>query len=167
MSPTTYDVLLNSCAGKFAFPIEVVSKVFTLFPPTSVIGSRLFPRCKSNDFHIITPAETPSETWTTYYVIHSVEPLTGEYQLVSTDARVGSGYHKFATVDMTTYYSLSEFNVYDWRTNTEIIRLAHEYDILETTIGDSLLRVERVPIHCGFHIINRNGNEEIVIDFPV
>ena len=39
--------------------------------------------------------------------------------------------------------------------------------IIGKEIGGTLLRVECVPIHCGFHILNNNGNEEVVIDFPV
>jgi hypothetical protein len=175
MTTETYGVLLNSCYGSFGFPHEFVVKVFALFPPHTEIGARLFPQINSQR-HIIGPSVQPAQSWTNYHVIQAVEPLTGSYQLVSADmfVRFGSGYHKFveaepffATADMTTYYSLRDFNAYDWRTNAEILRLACTEGIIGKEHGSALLRVERVPIHCGFHIINDSGKEELVIDFPV
>jgi hypothetical protein len=172
MSHETYEVLVNSCFGRFSFPPEVVAKVFVRFPPDSVIGRRLFPPCR--DLHILTPAETPDPSWDKYYVIQSVEPLTGDFQMISANmyVRFGSGYHKFVECapffvsrDMATYYSLRDFNAYDWRTNSEILRLSR--GIIGKEYDGALLRVERVPIHCGFHIVNDDGNEELVIDFPV
>ena len=170
----TYDVLINSCFGRFSFPPEFVAKVFMMFPPESVVGCRLFP--PFYNLHILTPTENPDPSWEKYYVIQSVEPLTGEFQVISADmyVRFGAGYHKFAecapffvTRDMATYYSLRDFNAYDWRTNHAIIRLACAKGIIGKECGSALLRIERVPIHCGFHIINDDGKEELVVDFPV
>ena len=170
----TYEVLVNSCFGRFSFPPKFVSKVFMLFPPDSSVGRRLFPLfC---NLHILTPAEVPDSSWEKYYVIQSVEPLTGGFQIVSADmyVRFGAGYHKFAECapffvsrDMSTYYSLRDFNAYDWRTNPEIIRLAQCEGIIGKEYGSALLRIEQVPIQCGFHIVNDDGNETLVVDFPV
>lgn len=175
MTAETYEVLLNSCYGSFGFPYVFVAKVFARFPPHTEIGARLFPKINPQR-HVICPTEEPCPSWTNYHVIQAVEPLTGSYQLVSADmfVRFGSGYHKFienepllATADMTTYYSLRDFTAYDWRTNADILRLAKVEEIIGAEYGSSLLRVERVPIHCGFHIVNDAGKEELVVDFPV
>ncbi len=168
MRGESYEVLANSCYGIFALPSEFVATLFAQFPPNSNVGAKLFPRIKE-PLNIITPADTPHSEWSKYYVIHDIEPLTGEYQRVIAHQHVqhDSRFHYFATADMTTYYSLQNFTAYEWRTSVEILKAILETDIIGKEFGESLLRVEKVPIQCGFHIINDAGKEEVVIDFPV
>jgi hypothetical protein len=170
-----YEVLANSCFGQFAFPREVVEAVFTQFPPSSSVGAKLFPRMRA-PLHILGPMDEPDLSWDKYYVIQSVEPLTGAYQIVCADLYVchGAGFHRFAeaypffaTADMSTYYSLQEFSAYEWRTNKDIIQIVRDADLIDREVEGSLIRVERVPIRCRFHIISDAGNEEVVVDFPV
>lgn len=175
MPHDTYDVLANSCYGTFAFPSEFVLTVFTQFPPTSEIGANLFPFVKET-LHILTPADEPDASWNRYYVIQGIRPLSGAYQCILADLYIRNGpgfkrfaeaYPFFATADMISYHTLNNFAAYEWRTNVDIIKLAYEANIIGKEFGSSLLRIEKIPIHCGFHIINDAGKEEVVCDFPV
>jgi hypothetical protein len=87
---------------------------------------------------------------------------------------VRTGFHRFAeaypffiTEDTQVYHSLQDFSAYEWRTNKEIIQIVRDAGLIDSGRGGSLTRVERVPIRCGFHIINDAGTEEVVVDFPV
>jgi hypothetical protein len=171
MESDTYEVLYNSCYGKFDMPDGMIKEIFKLYPPHSEIGSIFFN--EERFIHFIEEEEEPHPSWKFYMynIIRKREPYIDGYSKLWFKHKINTNIipSHYIQNDITKkiyFEELREFHK-ETRKSPELIKLLKDGGHIGKQFSFTLLKIAKIPNYYDFHIDDYNGGKETIVPlFP-